>query len=285
MEKSNAMLFTKMQALGNDYLVINNLQSCLVKPEAFAKQFCDRHVGVGADGVILVKPSVDADFKMELYNPDGSRPQMCGNGIRCFAKYVYEKKLTDKRSFFIETDAGIRSVTLGLEGKRVKGIQVDMGEPILKTAKIPIVSDREMVVREQISVLGREYQMTGVSMGNPHIVIWVKDVAHFPVEQIGSCLECHPRFPQRVNIEFAQILNSENVTMRVWERGVGETLSCGTGACAVCVAGVLCGLTANQITVRLKRGHLKVKWNQRENQVYLSGGADLVFEGEIPETD
>lgn len=285
MEKSNAMLFTKMQALGNDYLVINNLQSCLVKPEAFAKQFCDRHVGVGGDGVILVKPSVDADFKMELYNPDGSRPQMCGNGIRCFAKYVYEKKLTDKRSFSIETDAGIRSVTLGLEGKRVKGIQVDMGEPILKTAKIPIVSDREMVVREQISVLGREYQMTGVSMGNPHIVIWLKDVAHFPVEQIGSCLECHPRFPQRVNIEFAQILNSENVTMRVWERGVGETLSCGTGACAVCVAGVLCGLTADQITVRLKRGHLKVKWNQRKNQVYLSGGADLVFEGEIPETD
>lgn len=277
------MLFTKMHALGNDYLVVNNLRSCLMKPEAFAKQFCDRHTGVGADGVLLVKPSAVADFKMELYNADGSRPQVCGNGIRCLAKYVYEKKLTEKEQLMIETDAGIYQLTLGIMDKRVEQIQVDMGSPVLQADRIPVVCAQERVIQESIMIRGTEYLMTGVSMGNPHIVIWTKDVEHFPVEEIGPCLEYHPRFPQRINVEFAQILTPEKVIMRVWERGVGETFSCGTGACAVCVAGVLCGLTDEEITVRGKRGYLGVKWYLPENRVFLRGGASMVFEGEIPE--
>lgn len=279
------MLFTKMHALGNDYLIVENLSSCLVNPADFAKQFCDRHTGIGADGVILVKPSEVADFKMELYNADGTRPQMCGNGIRCFAKYVYEKKVTQKEELLIETNAGVRKVRLWISEKRVKEIQVDMGAPILQSAQIPIVCNQEMVIKEPINIMGKNYLMTGVSMGNPHVVIWVKDVARFPVEEIGPYLEYHPRFPERVNIEFAQVLDRKNVAMRVWERGVGETLACGTGACAVCVAGVLCGLTGDQIRVRLKRGDLAVKWNQPDNRVFLEGDANFIFEGEIPETD
>lgn len=279
------MFFTKMQALGNDFILVDNLYSCLIKPEAFAKQFCERRTGIGADGVILVQSSLVADFKMELYNPDGSRPQMCGNGIRCFAKYVYDRKLIDKTVLSIETDAGIRQVQLILRTGRVREIRVDMGTPVLQAEQIPIVCERERVIKESIIILGTEYQMTGVSMGNPHVVIWVDDLDAFPVARVGSLLACHPRFPQGVNIEFAQILDRKNVTMRVWERGVGETLSCGTGACAVCVAGVLGDLTEDEITVRLKKGNLDVKWDQSKDQVFLNGDANVVFEGEILEED
>lgn len=275
------MKFTKMQAIGNDYIIINNLKECLLEPERFARKYCDRYMGIGADGVLLVKPSQTADFKMEIYNADGSRPQMCGNGIRCFSKYVYDNHLTEKTKFQVETDAGIRTVELRpLSGQETE-ICVDMGTPRLNAHSIPIDCEKDLVLNESILVRGREYKMTGVSMGNPHAVIFVNDVERFPVEEIGPYFEYHPRFPERINIEFVQVLGRGNVKMRVWERGVGETLACGTGACAVCVAGVLCGVTEERISIDLKRGKLYVWWNRRENRVMLTGRAAAIFEGRI----
>lgn len=275
------MRFTKMQAIGNDYIVINNLKECLLEPEKFARKYCDRYMGIGADGVLLVKPSQIADFKMEIYNADGSRPQMCGNGIRCFSKYVYDNHLTEKRKLQVETDAGIREVELRIGGGHVTEVSVDMGTPRLNAHSIPIECEKDLVLNEPILVRGREYKMTGVSMGNPHAVIFVNDVERFPVEEVGPYFEYHPRFPERINIEFVQVLGKRNVKMRVWERGVGETLACGTGASAVCVAGVLCGLTEEEITVSLKRGKLQISWKRRENRVILTGGATAIFEGRI----
>lgn len=273
------MNFTKMHALGNDYVVVNGIQEQIKDTRAFAKTVCDRHFGIGADGVLIVKPSENADLKMEIYNMDGSRAQMCGNGIRCFAKYVYEYGLTDKVNMEIETDAGIRAVQLQLESNKVFSVSVDMGEPELDAHSIPVAVEKDIVINEPINIKGKEYYMTAVSMGNPHAVIFVNDVHNFPVEVIGSAMEFHPQFPERVNTEFVKVINHKIVEMRVWERGVGETLACGTGACAVCVAGVLSGLTDEAVTVKLKRGNLYVKWDRSVNRVFLTGEAVHVFDG------
>ncbi len=275
------MKFTKMHALGNDYVVINTFEEKIDEIVTFVRKVCDRHFGVGADGVLLVKASDIADFKMEIYNADGSRAQMCGNGIRCFAKYVYENGLTIKTNFYIETDAGIREVKLHIKNDMIKEVSVDMGAPILESQKIPVTIEKEIVVNESIIVKGKEYQMTCVSMGNPHAIIWVNDVDNFPIDVVGMAMEYHPRFPERVNTEFVEIVNQKTVKMRVWERGVGETLACGTGASAVCVAGVLCGLTDEEVTVKLKRGNLHVKWEKEANRVILTGEAVKVFDGVI----
>lgn len=273
------MNFTKMHALGNDYVVVNGIQEQIKDTRAFAKTVCDRHFGIGADGVLIVKPSENADLKMEIYNMDGSRAQMCGNGIRCFAKYVYEYGLTDKVNMQIETDAGIKEVQLQIESNKVFSVSVDMGEPELDAHSIPVAAEKDIVINEPINIKGKEYYMTAVSMGNPHAVIFVNDVHNFPVEVIGSAMEFHPKFPERINTEFVRVVNNKTVEMRVWERGVGETLACGTGACAVCVAGVLSGLTDEDVTVKLRRGNLYVKWDRSANRVFLTGEAVRVFDG------
>lgn len=275
------MKFTKMHALGNDYVVINTFIETIDDIVTFVRKVCDRHFGIGADGVLLVKASDVAEFKMEIYNADGSRAQMCGNGIRCFAKYVYDYNLTTKETFEIETDAGIREVKLHIKNDKIREVTVDMGAPILEPQLIPVIWEKDIVVNEPILVKGKEYQMTCVSMGNPHAVIWVNDVENFPIEVTGMAMEYHARFPERVNTEFVQIINHKTVKMRVWERGVGETLACGTGASAVCVAGVLCGLTDEEVTVKLKRGNLHVRWDRNSNRVMLTGEAVKVFDGVI----
>lgn len=271
------MDFVKMHALGNDYVIVQMLnKSEKILP---IKEICDRHTGVGADGVLLVKQSEIADYKMEIYNADGSRAGMCGNGIRCFAKFLYDSCLTEKTEFLIETDTGVKHVWFAEENL----VSVDMGSPILEPKRIPICSDKNMIVKEPIDIKGRTFFMTGVSMGNPHAVVFEGELEHLPLEMYGIGFEYHPCFPERVNVEFAKVLDRKNVEMRVWERGVGETYACGTGACAVLVAGVLSDLTDGEVNVKLKRGNLYVRWDRKMNRVILTGEACRVFDGTYKE--
>ena len=275
------MKFTKMQGIGNDYVYVNCLQETIENPSELAKKISDRHYGVGSDGLIMINPSDKADFEMEMYNADGSRGEMCGNGIRCVAKYVYDYGLTDKTSISVETLVGIKYLDLTVEDGKVVLVKVDMGKPMLRPEEVPVVSEKEEVIDEPITVDGQEYRMTCVSMGNPHAVVFIdQDVKEFPLETVGVKFENHERFPKRVNTEFVNVLDRHTAQMRVWERGSGETLACGTGACAVAVACALNGLTEDEVTVKLLGGDLQIKWDREKNTVYMTGPAEVVFDGE-----
>lgn len=273
------MEFTKMQGLGNDYVYVNCFKEKIENPSEMAVKVSDRHFGIGSDGLILIKPSEVADFEMEMYNADGSRGEMCGNGIRCVAKYVYDYGLTDKTSISVETLGGIKYLDLTVEHGKVTLVKVDMGTPILKPELIPIVAKGETVIDEPIMVGGKEYHMTGVSMGNPHDVIFMDDIKNLEIEKIGPLFENHERFPNRINTEFVNVIDRHTAQMRVWERGSGETLACGTGACAVAVACILNGLTENTVTVKLLGGDLRIEWDREKNTVYMIGPAEVSFDG------
>ncbi|MDY5025431.1 MAG: diaminopimelate epimerase [Oliverpabstia sp.] len=275
------MKFTKMQGIGNDYVYVNCFQETVEHPGEVAKLVSDRHFGIGSDGLILIKPSDVADFEMDMYNSDGSRGAMCGNGIRCVAKYVYDYGLTDKTSITVNTASGIKYLDLTIEDGKAVQIRVNMGAPILEPFKIPVISEKEIVLDEPILADGKEYRITAVSMGNPHAVTYIDDVKGLDIEKIGPQFEHHPIFPDRVNAEFVKVLDRHTVEMRVWERGAGETLACGTGACAVAVASILNGLTEDEVTVKLLGGDLKIYWDRKENLVYMTGPAEVVFDGEI----
>lgn len=275
------MKFTKMQGIGNDYVYVNCFEETVEDPFGLAVWVSNRHFGVGSDGLILIKPSKRADFMMEMYNADGSLGAMCGNGIRCVAKYVYDKGLTDKKEISIETASGIKYVKLTVKDGRAVLVEVNMGSPVLEAARIPIRLRMKQVINRPVEIGGREFHMTGVSMGNPHAVIYVEDAAEFPVEEIGPLFENNPIFPDRVNTEFVKVIDKNTVQMRVWERGSGETMACGTGACAVAVASALNGYTGDEVTVKLLGGDLKIRWDRSENLVYMTGPAKIVFEGEI----
>ena len=277
------MKFTKMHGCGNDYIYINGASEKMEqdrKPD-FVRRVSDRHFGIGGDGVIFINPSTEADFEMEMYNADGSRAEMCGNGIRCVAKYVYDKGLTDKTEISIVSCGKVKYLQLFLKDGKVESVRVNMGAPILQAGEVPVISDKEHVIDEPILVQGKEYKMTCVSMGNPHAVIFTEDVTNLAIESIGPYFENHERFPKRTNTEFVKVLDRKNVQMRVWERGTGETLACGTGCCASVVACVLNGLTDSTVTVKLLGGEIEVFWDQENNLVYMTGPAETVFEGEI----
>lgn len=275
------MKFTKMEGLGNDYVYVNCFEETVENPEQLAVKVSDRHFGIGSDGLILIKPSDVADFCMDMYNADGSRSEMCGNGIRCVAKYVYDKGLTDQTNISVETLAGIKYLDLKVENGKVSMVTVNMGAPELIPERIPVKSDKDILVSEPITVGSEEYKMTCVSMGNPHCVVFVEDTKNFPLEKVGPLFENHELFPNRINAEFIQILDRKTVNMRVWERGTGETLACGTGACASTVACILNDLTDGEITLHLLGGDLRVRWDREENFVYMTGPATVVFDGEI----
>lgn len=275
------MKFTKMEGLGNDYVYVNCFRETVANPKEVARRVSDRHFGIGSDGLILIKPSKEADFCMDMYNADGTQSEMCGNGIRCVAKYVYDYGLTDKTSISVETLAGIKYLDLKVENGKVSMVTVNMGEPEIIAEKIPVISDKEKMIHEPIEVDGKKYEVTCVSMGNPHCVTFVEATAAFPLEKVGPKFENHAVFPKRVNAEFVQILDRKTVNMRVWERGTGETLACGTGACASAVACILNGLTDNEITLHLLGGDLQVRWDRDTNLVYMTGPATVVFDGEI----
>jgi len=275
--------FTKMHGLGNDYLVIDQMQTKLAEAKlpALAKALSDRHFGVGADGLILVLPSRAADFRMRIFNADGSEAEMCGNGIRLFAKYVYEHGYTRARDLTVETLAGIIRPRVKVDGGEVRSIRADMGEPRLRRAEIPMKGpDQSRVVGEKLRVNGRQLCITAVSMGNPHCVTFVEDVDRAHVEGVGPLVERHDLFPRRTNVEFIQVLSETQIRMRVWERGSGETLACGTGASAAVVACVLNEKTGRKVTVHLRGGDLHVHWNQEDNHVFNEGPAAEVCAGE-----
>ena len=284
--------FTKMHGCGNDYIYVNGAQVKIEndkKPEA-VRRLSDRHFGIGGDGVIFIHPLTgegagqQADFEMEMYNADGSRAEMCGNGIRCVAKYVYDKGLTDKETLRIVSCGNVKILELAVQGGKVTGVKVNMGSPVLKAEDIPVVSGQEEAIAERIEVEGKEYKMTCVSMGNPHAVIFMEgheDLGSFDIEKVGPHFENHMRFPKRVTTEFAKVIDRYTIQMRVWERGTGETLACGTGACATAVAGILNGLTQEEVTVKLLGGELNIRWDRGENLVYMTGPAETVFEGEV----
>lgn len=277
------MKFTKMHGCGNDYIYVDGSKEHIdadKKPE-IVKRLSDRHFGIGGDGVIFINPSTEADFEMEMYNADGSRAEMCGNGIRCVAKYVYDKGLTDKKKISIISAGKVKQLCLAIQDKKVVLVKVNMGAPELVAKNVPVESDREQVVDEPIMVQGKEYRMTCVSMGNPHAVVFMDDVENLEIEKIGPYFENHERFPKRTNTEFVKVIDRGCVQMRVWERGTGETLACGTGACATVVACVLNGLTDEQVTVKLLGGDLEIFWDRKANLVYMTGPATHVFDGEV----
>ncbi len=280
------MKFTKMQGCGNDYVYVNGFAEKIPqekKPE-IVRRLSDRHFGIGGDGVIFINPAEEADFEMEMFNADGTRSQMCGNGIRCVAKFVYDKGLTDNKEITIISGGSVKYLTLTVEGEgrgQVSKVRVNMGSPILKAKEVPVVSANEQVVDEEIIVDGQSYKMTCVSMGNPHAVVFTTGVAEMDLEKVGPSFEHHERFPERVNTEFVEILDRKNVLMRVWERGTGETLACGTGCCATAVACILNGHTEDAVTVKLLGGELKIEWDKAANVVYMTGPAVTVFEGEV----
>ena len=275
------MKFTKMHGIGNDYVYVNCFQEKVDNPSEVAKFVSDRHFGVGSDGLILFKPSQIADCEMDMYNLDGSQGAMCGNGIRCVAKYVYDYGIVPKTTLRIATKSGIKELNLTVENGKVSLVRVNMGSPILEASKIPVVSDQSQAVNQPIKVNGHTYYFTGVSMGNPHAVVYLDDVDNLDIEKIGPAFEKHPVFPDRVNTEFVKVIDRKTLKMRVWERGSGETLACGTGACAVAVSSILNNLTGEEVTVKLLGGDLKIHWDRLENLVYMTGPATTVFDGEI----
>ncbi|MBP5426342.1 MAG: diaminopimelate epimerase [Clostridiales bacterium] len=275
------MKFTKMQGLGNDYIYINCLDHEIDNPHDLAIKLSDRHFSIGADGIVLIKKSNVADFRMQMFNADGSEAEMCGNATRCIARYVFEKGLTKKTTITLETLAGIMHLTLNFSGNTIESVTVDMGEPILKSSLIPVNSTLENFINQKITLDDELFNITCVSMGNPHTVVYVNDVNTFPVSLVGSKIEHHPLFPKRTNVEFVQVVDKSTLKMRVWERGSGETLACGTGACASLVASVLNNVSDNIATLKLLGGNLTIQWDQSSNHVYMTGPCEFVFEGEI----
>ena len=276
------MKFTKMQGAGNDYIYINCLEEEVVNSSEVSKFVSDRHFGIGADGLILIKPSQRADFEMAMYNADGSQGEMCGNAIRCVAKYVYDRGMTDQTELSIDTLAGIKYLELSLEDGKVTRVKVNMGAPCLTAAQIPVKADSDQVISQPIEVQGKTYEMTAVSMGNPHCVVFLEeDVRELNLEAIGPAFEHHPRFPKRINTEFVNVIDKSTLRMRGWERGSGETLACGTGSCATAVAAILNGKTESEITVHLMGGELEIAWAGGDAPVYMTGPAVTVFDGEI----
>ena len=275
------MKFTKMQGCGNDYIYVDCTKNLIDNIRETAIKVSDRHFGIGSDGLILIRPSDKADFMMDMYNNDGSSGKMCGNGIRCVAKYVYDKGLTNKTSLKIETLSGIKDLELSVENGKVKSVTVDMGSPVMKADAIPVISQKDELINEPVEIGGRTYNITCISMGNPHAVVFVDDVDNLALEAIGPLFENHPMFPERVNTEFVLVLDRKHIKMRVWERGSGETLACGTGACASVIACILNGLTDSEVTVTLRGGDLLIRYDEAANKVYMTGPAVTVFEGEI----
>ena len=283
------MKFTKMHGCGNDYIYVDGSREKIIdKPEA-ARRLSDRHFGIGGDGGIFINPSENADFEMEMYNADGSRGRMCGNGVRCVAKFVYDKGMTDKNPLTVESFGAVKVLYLTTENGKVKTVRVDMGEPVLKATDIPALPEKTLGTAGEggqltdvpIDAGGMTINITAVSMGNPHAVAFVEDVSAVDIERIGAACEHHPAFPEGVNTEFVAVKDENNMDMRVWERGSGETLACGTGACAAVVAAVLGGRTGRCVRVHLLGGDLDIEWNAEDNHVYMTGPAEIVFEGEI----
>lgn len=284
------MKFTKMHGCGNDYVYVDCTKEVIPNISETAIRVSDRHFGIGSDGLILIKASDVADFEMDMYNADGSRGKMCGNGIRCVAKYVYDHGLTDKTTITVNTLSGIKTLKLTVEDGKVSKVRVDMGEPELIPAQIPVKASvlgladdrREAIVAEPLEIKGRSYDITCVSMGNPHCITFIgEDVRNFPLEAVGPVFEKHELFPERVNTEFINVIDKDHLRMRVWERGSGETLACGTGACAVAVASYLNGFTGRSVDIELLGGHLEVVYDEKTNHVFMTGPATEVFSGEI----
>ena len=275
--------FTKMHGLGNDYVYIDAINQKIENESSLAKFVSSRHFGIGSDGLILICKSKVADFKMRMFNSDGSEAEMCGNGIRCVGKFVYDKGLTNKTTVKIETLAGIKTLILNTKDEKVETARVDMGEPILEAEKIPVISKEQPVKNLELEAENKKFKFTCVSMGNPHAITIVENTKEFDVEKYGKILEVDKAFPKKANIEFAQIIDKENIKMRVWERGAGETLACGTGACATAVACNLNGLTDRKVNIELLGGTLNIEWNEKDNHVYMTGPAVTVFDGELYE--
>lgn len=277
------MVFTKMHGLGNDFIIVYGEQEIPVDAADLAVKWCNRFFGIGADGLVYILPSDKADFRMRIINSDGSEAEQCGNAIRCVAKYVYEYGYADKSEITIETlGAGVQKVSLRFDGEKVVSVRVDMGEPVLEGLKVPTTLNYNPVVNHPIEVEGREFRFTAVSMGNPHCVIYVDDAVHFDLSVWGPKLEVHPLFPKKINVEFATVQAPDFVDMRVWERGAGPTLACGTGACATLVASVLNGSTDRAAVISLKGGDLFIEWDEIDNHVYMTGPAEMVYEGAVP---
>lgn len=284
------MKFTKMHGCGNDYVYVDCTKEVIPNISETAIRVSDRHFGIGSDGLILIKASDVADFEMDMYNADGSRGKMCGNGIRCVAKYVYDHGLTDKTMITVNTLSGIKTLKLTVEDGKVSKVRVDMGEPEFIPAQVPVKASvlgladdrREAIVAEPLEIKGRSYDITCVSMGNPHCITFIgEDVRDFPLEEVGPVFEKHELFPERVNTEFINVIDKDHLRMRVWERGSGETLACGTGACAVAVASYLNGFTGRSVDIELLGGHLEVVYDEKTNHVFMTGPATEVFSGEI----
>ncbi len=274
--------FTKMEGLGNDYVYIDcySKKQEIQNESSLAKFISDRHFGVGADGLILICKSEIADFKMRMFNNDGSEAEMCGNGIRCVGKFVYDKHLTDKTKITVETLAGIKELQLKIKEGKVEKVTVDMGKPILQLEKIPVNAKANPIT---LKVEDKKFEFMCVSMGNPHAVTFINDMQELDIEKYGPKIEKHEIFPNKTNVEWIQIIDREHIIMRVWERGTGETLACGTGACASVVAGIMQQKLNHQVTVRLLGGELEISWNQEDKHVYMTGPARTVFEGEMEE--
>ena len=277
------MKFTKMQGIGNDYVYVNCFEETVKDPAAVARYVSDRHFGIGSDGLILIKPSDIADCEMDMYNLDGSQGAMCGNGIRCVAKYVYDYGIVKKENISVSTKSGIKYLDLTVRDGKVALVRVNMGSPVLTASQIPVVSSTEEMINAPLKVNGETYYITAVSMGNPHAIVYMTDVDHLDLGEIGPYFENHMAFPDRVNTEFVEVLDDHTLKMRVWERGSGETLACGTGACAVAVASILNGHVDGEkpVTVKLLGGDLEIFWDRQENLVYMTGPAAIVFDGEI----
>ena len=273
--------FTKMHGLGNDYVYIDAINQKIQNELKLAQFVSNRHFGIGSDGLILICESKVADFKMRMFNSDGSEAEMCGNGIRCVGKFVYDKGFTSKTTVTIETLAGLKTLKLNIKDKKVETVRVDMGEPILEADKIPVISKEEPVKNLELEAENRKFKFTCVSMGNPHAITIVENTKEFEVERYGKILEVDKAFPKKANIEFAQVIDKENIKMRVWERGAGETLACGTGACATAVACNLLNLTGRKVNIELLGGILNIEWNENDNHIYMTGPAVTVFDGEL----
>lgn len=275
------MKFTKMHGISNDYIYINGATEKIDNLSETAIKLSDRHTGIGSDGIVLILPSKTCDFRMRMFNSDGSEAEMCGNASRCVGKYVYDKGLTNKTKVSLETLAGVKILDLHVVDGKVDTVTVDMGEPILRGLDIPTTFDMPTVVSQPIEVFGKTVLTTCVSMGNPHSVVYVDDVDSLDLEKIGPSYECHSAFPRKTNTEFVEVHSRTEVKMRVWERGAGETMACGTGACAVAVASVLNGVTDRDVCVKLRGGDLNIKWSVEDNHVYMTGPATTVFEGKV----
>ncbi|GHT84741.1 diaminopimelate epimerase [Bacteroidia bacterium] len=275
------MKFTKMHGAGNDYVYVDCFREKVENPQELAIKVSDRHKGIGSDGLILIMPSDVADFRMRMFNADGSEAQMCGNGTRCVGKFVYDAGYTQKQEITLETKAGVKTLQLFPVNGKVEKVRVDMGEPVLTAKNIPVLWNEEQLINQVVDFEPEKYALTAVSMGNPHAIIFTEGIDRLELERIGKKIENHPMFPEKVNVEFVEILSPTYAKMRVWERGSGETMACGTGACAVEAAAVLNGKLERKATISLLGGNLELEWNTENNHVYMTGEAVTVFEGEI----